>query len=34
MRLELSYVLHWSLSLDGRILLKTITAVLRRTGAY
>lgn len=34
MRLELSYVLRWSFWLDARILLKTIPAVLRRTGAY
>jgi lipopolysaccharide/colanic/teichoic acid biosynthesis glycosyltransferase len=31
--LDLKYIDEWSLSLDFRILLKTIPAVLRATGA-
>lgn len=33
-RLDLWYVDNWSLALDMRILLRTATAVMRRTGAY
>ncbi len=33
-RLDLSYVENWSLSMDVAILLRTLTAVLRRSGAY
>ncbi|WP_225919022.1 sugar transferase [Actinocatenispora comari] len=33
-RLDLRYVDNWSLSLDLVILLRTVTAVLRRSGAY
>ena len=32
-RLDTEYIEHWDLGLDLRILLKTITAVLRRDGA-
>lgn len=34
MRLDLRYVENWSLTLDLVILLRTVTAVLRRSGAY
>jgi exopolysaccharide biosynthesis polyprenyl glycosylphosphotransferase len=34
MTLDLEYIDNWSLSLDSRILLKTIPAVLSRKGAY
>jgi exopolysaccharide production protein ExoY len=34
MRIELEYVNDWSLALDARILVRTIPALLRRTGAY
>jgi lipopolysaccharide/colanic/teichoic acid biosynthesis glycosyltransferase len=33
-RLDLQYVENWSLSLDLVVLLRTMTAVLRRRGAY
>jgi exopolysaccharide biosynthesis polyprenyl glycosylphosphotransferase len=33
MELDMEYIDHWSLMLDMKILLKTIPAVLRRTGA-
>jgi len=33
MKLDMEYIDHWSLMLDMKILLKTIPAVLRRTGA-
>jgi lipopolysaccharide/colanic/teichoic acid biosynthesis glycosyltransferase len=33
-RLDLSYVENWSLSLDLVILLRTLSAVLRSSGAY
>ncbi|MGZ3457925.1 MAG: sugar transferase [Archangium sp.] len=33
-RLDCEYILHWSIWLDLEILLKTLPAVLRRTGAY
>lgn len=32
--LDTHYVEHWSLALDARILCRTVTAVLRGTGAY
>jgi exopolysaccharide biosynthesis polyprenyl glycosylphosphotransferase len=34
MRLDLHYVDHWSFGLDVRLLLRTVSAVLRRRGAY
>jgi lipopolysaccharide/colanic/teichoic acid biosynthesis glycosyltransferase len=34
MRLDLRYVENWSLSLDVAILLRTVTAVCRSSGAY
>jgi lipopolysaccharide/colanic/teichoic acid biosynthesis glycosyltransferase len=33
-RMDLRYVENWSLSLDLVILLRTVHAVLKRTGAY
>ena len=33
-RLDLYYIENWSLSLDIKILLKTLGAVLRREGSY
>jgi exopolysaccharide biosynthesis polyprenyl glycosylphosphotransferase len=33
-RMDLEYIDHWSLELDFRILLKTIPAVLKGSGAY
>jgi lipopolysaccharide/colanic/teichoic acid biosynthesis glycosyltransferase len=33
-RLDLYYVENWSISLDFVILLRTVTAVLRGSGAY
>jgi lipopolysaccharide/colanic/teichoic acid biosynthesis glycosyltransferase len=33
-RLDIRYIDEWSLLLDGAILLKTVAAVLRRSGAY
>jgi exopolysaccharide biosynthesis polyprenyl glycosylphosphotransferase len=33
-RLDLSYVDNWSPALDARILLRTVTAVVKGTGAY
>ena len=33
-RLDLRYVENWSLSLDLVILLRTMTAVVRSSGAY
>jgi lipopolysaccharide/colanic/teichoic acid biosynthesis glycosyltransferase len=33
-RLDLQYVENWSLSLDAVILLRTVSAVLARRGAY
>jgi lipopolysaccharide/colanic/teichoic acid biosynthesis glycosyltransferase len=34
MRLDLKYIDEWSLWLDGKILLKTLPAVLSSRGAY
>jgi lipopolysaccharide/colanic/teichoic acid biosynthesis glycosyltransferase len=34
MNYDLQYVDRWSLSMDARLLLKTIPAVLSRRGAY
>lgn len=34
LRLDLHYVEHWSLSLDATIVAKTLSAVLRRRGAF
>jgi lipopolysaccharide/colanic/teichoic acid biosynthesis glycosyltransferase len=33
-RLDLSYVENWTLSMDLAILARTLLAVLRRSGAY
>ena len=32
-KLDVTYIDHWSLALDLRILAKTVAVVLRRTGA-
>ncbi len=33
-KLDLNYIQNWSLSLDLKLILKTITAVFRKRGAY